>query len=454
MSFNPSALNERTLKQFVDRLAALRKTQEVPKNTSWPPKRAQLQEEVAKILGFTSWHQAIHAVRPEVKKSSATVAKDTADTASFSRYPNEPAQWTAEAFDEFLVWAVEQGASDIFVESDKPIEVLRHGQQQAAGQRTLSNDEISMMCQFLIKDTPNTGRWECVHFSHTIKVEENTHRFVGQLMEQPSARSGTSNIFLALGLSPSKPPSLSNSHFSQQVIDIIEGNNGLVVIAGKNSSDRKFLLSSVMQHRLKHKQKLNMFLFEEGLDLEYDHHHNRVVRTDISITGRQGQRMVDRLNNAMRRMATDIGVSNILDLHVCEVMMTAAMTGHRACSTIESEGCADAIGRMIRLFKPEEHRARTIDILSSLRLMIGVQMIEATNGTQIPLYETLIFNDDVVDNLIANGLDRNFMAVQIATIMKQQGTDFASEAQRLHEAGTISAQTYREVVRRSKHISD
>lgn len=63
MSFSPASLNERTLKQFVDRLLRLRKSQSCPTSAQWPPKRSQVQEEVAAVLGFASWHDAIHRVR-------------------------------------------------------------------------------------------------------------------------------------------------------------------------------------------------------------------------------------------------------------------------------------------------------------------------------------------------------------------------------------------------------
>ena len=91
MSFNPSALNERTLKQFVDRLAALRASQPLP--THWPPKRSACQEEVARMPGFASWHQAIHAVRSD--KGSLSAPTGTAIAATTGLYPEEPARWPA-----------------------------------------------------------------------------------------------------------------------------------------------------------------------------------------------------------------------------------------------------------------------------------------------------------------------------------------------------------------------
>lgn len=60
MPFNPAALTARTLKQFVSRLHRLRQSQ--PQPAQWPPKRTQIQEDVAIMLGFASWHAALRAL--------------------------------------------------------------------------------------------------------------------------------------------------------------------------------------------------------------------------------------------------------------------------------------------------------------------------------------------------------------------------------------------------------
>lgn len=54
MPFNPHELTIDTIKGFVDRLAKHLKTLPVPK--SWPPKRSELNEAMARALGFAHWH--------------------------------------------------------------------------------------------------------------------------------------------------------------------------------------------------------------------------------------------------------------------------------------------------------------------------------------------------------------------------------------------------------------
>jgi len=65
MSFNPTALTLSTVKKFIDRL------EKVQKERGLPVKRSQIQEDVAKMLGFVSYHDLFENVE---KPQSVTTA--------------------------------------------------------------------------------------------------------------------------------------------------------------------------------------------------------------------------------------------------------------------------------------------------------------------------------------------------------------------------------------------
>lgn len=77
MPFNPKALNARTLKQFVDRLLKMQQGAPVPTPDTWPPKRAHVQEQIAIALGFSSWHEAIHAVQHQDAVEAPPLTRQT-----------------------------------------------------------------------------------------------------------------------------------------------------------------------------------------------------------------------------------------------------------------------------------------------------------------------------------------------------------------------------------------
>lgn len=63
MGFNASALSATTIKTFVDRLNKRNK-----EKTTWPPKRSMVQEDIASVLGYASWHalnKALDTPKPQ-----------------------------------------------------------------------------------------------------------------------------------------------------------------------------------------------------------------------------------------------------------------------------------------------------------------------------------------------------------------------------------------------------
>lgn len=73
MSFNPRALTERTLKGFVDRWVRAQRAKPCPTPDQWPPSRAACQEDIAQLLGFATWHEAITAIRQDQNPIATTV---------------------------------------------------------------------------------------------------------------------------------------------------------------------------------------------------------------------------------------------------------------------------------------------------------------------------------------------------------------------------------------------
>lgn len=65
MGFNASALSATTIKTFVDRLNKRNK-----EKTTWPPKRSMVQEDIASVLGYASWHALNKAL--DTPKPNAT----------------------------------------------------------------------------------------------------------------------------------------------------------------------------------------------------------------------------------------------------------------------------------------------------------------------------------------------------------------------------------------------
>ena len=451
MSFNPSSLNERTLKQFVDRLSKLRKTQGAPDATQWPPKRAHLQEEIAHILGFSSWHEAIHAVRPD-NKSSGDAAKmvDAEHNTASMLYPQEPAQWNEHDVDIFLGWAADQGASDIVFELDRPIEVERYGVSQIVGRRSLNMDDMQCIFRTIGKGDVLDTNHHAVDFAYTT-TGEHKHRFRGNLISHTIGVR--SSIQISLRALPLHPPTLATLGVPTDAAEVATRcKQGLIVVAGRQEEEAHSLMSSFVQQMLQSKTKRKVFIFENPIEFEYDQIETCSSVRIIPVTGLSGQSKQMSISNALRWAPSDLIIYDPKDKEIISESVTAAMTGHRVWTGTRGEGCVDVIGRMIRQFSRDQWEMRAVDILSSIRVCIATQRLPTTRGTMLPIYETLMMDDNLLDALLDGDIDLNALMKRISDFMKEQGTDFVTAARKHRDDGVISPQTFRQVERRAKQF--
>ena len=59
-------------------------------------------------------------------------------------WPEEPDRFTEEHVDAFLMWCVQQGASDITIQSDRPVYNEIHGQMYPAVYRPLDSGDMAV----------------------------------------------------------------------------------------------------------------------------------------------------------------------------------------------------------------------------------------------------------------------------------------------------------------------
>lgn len=89
MGFNASALSANTIKTFVDRLNKRNK-----EKTTWPPKRSAVQEDIANVLGYASWHalnKALDTPKPQsIENPPASIGTWTIP----SMYHNGDIMWS------------------------------------------------------------------------------------------------------------------------------------------------------------------------------------------------------------------------------------------------------------------------------------------------------------------------------------------------------------------------
>lgn len=228
MSFQPQEMSEQTLKKFVDRLVKARKGQAAP--TIWPPKRNHCQEEIAQVLGFKNWHEAISSVQ---KAKNISLHREIDDLYWEKKISTKDDWW--QLFTNLEHFSIQS----LTIEENSPIQVLS-GRKKFFISETVSSREIKLLKEFLKDRTRLDLSQEYLNFdwvneSKRLKINQfftfnNNNKVQCYLFEV----TPSSYLPLEEMLTPSLAQEIYNPH-------------GLVLFIGEARQGKTTLLNGALQ---------------------------------------------------------------------------------------------------------------------------------------------------------------------------------------------------------------
>jgi len=376
VSFNPRALTERTLKGFVDRWVRAQRAKPCPTPDQWPPARTACQEDIAQLLGFANWHEAITAIR-QVQSGSLANTEGA----------NEPAPPYPTAIDSthdavaFLTWAYEQGMD--LLDFKVGAHISSKGRTLTA--QALSNLQHAVFQGICLPSNdqaapPQLLRPKLPPLQFQCQGIEDGHMTVHMSAHQPVFPPGFDSVpqpLMALLVAPPK--------------------QGLILMAGLSSvmpSMATFIAERYV--RMPHGHRVSHTL--PGLDLTerfgaqrclIQYHGPETLDLKVRMAMRRRPDTIDTMVLGEPRSAKDV-----------DQVITASLVGHLVYAAHPQGRVVDAVVDWVGKFPQEEQWSRIVDVLSALRLMVGGASVRLRDGTVQWIYEYLSMNDGLVDEML------------------------------------------------------
>ena len=125
--------------------------------------------------------------------------------------------------------------------------------------------------------------------------------------------------------------------------------------------------------------------------IEYLHAHKKSIVSQREVY-HDTQDYLNALRSALREAPEVILVGEMRDLETINTAVTAAETGHLILSTLHTMGAANTIDRMIDVFPSEQQQQIRVQLSMTLHAVISEQLVPATDGGIIPVFEIMIVN--------------------------------------------------------------
>lgn len=290
---------------------------------------------------------------------------------------------TEQIIPDYLSYATENHASDIFIIAGRPLSVKIDGKMSIFGERLMPDDTDRLIHQIYsmagnrnIDPFLQTGDDD---FSFSIpglsRFRVNAYRQRGSLAA----------VIRVIAFDLPNPDIL---HIPEEVMFAADFTKGMVLVTGPAGSGKSTTMACIVD-RINHSREGHIITLEDPL--EYLHRHDKCIVSQREICTDTESYLVS-LRATLRQSPDVILLGEMRDYETIQTAMTAAETGHLVLSSLHTTGAANTIGRIVDVFEPSQQRQVSIQLSMVLQAVISQQLIPDINGHNIPVFEVMRLN--------------------------------------------------------------
>ena len=290
---------------------------------------------------------------------------------------------TEQIIPDYLSYATENHASDIFIIAGRPLSVKIDGKMSIFGERLMPDDTDRLIHQIYsmagnrnIDPFLQTGDDD---FSFSIpglsRFRVNAYRQRGSLAA----------VIRVIAFDLPNPDIL---HIPEEVMSAADFTKGMVLVTGPAGSGKSTTMASIVD-RINHSREGHIITLEDPL--EYLHRHDKCIVSQREICTDTESYLVS-LRATLRQSPDVILLGEMRDYETIQTAMTAAETGHLVLSSLHTTGAANTIGRIVDVFEPSQQRQVSIQLSMVLQAVISQQLVPDINGHNIPVFEVMRLN--------------------------------------------------------------
>lgn len=360
-------------------------------------------------------------------------------------FPNEPpTYWLEDDLKNLLLWAVEQGASDIQFLPNSPVWIRQHGVWLSVTHRSVTSDETMQLIDTISRTPSASGQLKGgvdKDFAYEVPVDRfNSERFrVNASACRDGWATGASMVMRSI---PSLPPQMEELGVEQEIIDNAFPGNGLVLVTGVMGTGKSTLLASMLRYVHENEHK-HIVTYEHPIEFDLMSIENgKGPLVQVSIPEHLESFTLAPKNAA--RKAVDIAlVGESRDRETMKGMLENAEVGMAVYSTVHTKSVSATPTRIINVF-PQDMRDQIIaTLVPGLRMIIQQRLFPSPKGGRVALREFLTFDRDVRDILIKTPMHEFELTIQ--ELVEERGQSLLKDVQAKYEQNLVSDETVKEI---------
>ena len=332
-----------------------------------------------------------------------------------------------EIFNDLLRLAVESGASDVVIKSNKPGYVRMSGRLKPVDMDPISCPEAQA---FVDEHVPKVFRkkWEedgQVDFAYSA---DDIGRFRVNAFHQRGL------VSIVMRHIKSRVPSFEDlSLQTDPLLKLAQAKDGILLVCGATGSGKSSTMAAMLNWINLNLDK-HIVTIEDPIEYTFQDERSLFQQREIGLDVPSFELAI---KSVLRQNPDIILIGEMRDKETFETAISAAETGHLVFSTMHAATVAQSLTRLFEFFPPEQQLQARRQIAGSLRGFVCQKLIPSIDGNGLVPANEVLNADATVRNLILEGQFEKIQGI-LEGSADSNSFSFNKDIYRLIKAGKIS----------------
>ncbi|MGA3174792.1 MAG: type IV pilus twitching motility protein PilT [Syntrophorhabdales bacterium] len=290
---------------------------------------------------------------------------------------------------EFLIFAVNNKASDLHLSAGEPPIVRINGEMRKFETSVLSREEIHGMIYDILSDQQRKTYEEQLEIDFSFALGEYG-RFRVNVFKQ---NRGDAAVFRTI---PSVIPTFESLGLPKVFIDLCRLEKGLVLVTGPTGCGKSTTLAAMID-LINGEQKGHIITIEDPIEFLHTSKSCLVNQREL---GPHTHSFANALRSALREDPDVMLVGEMRDLETISLALTAAETGHLVFGTLHTSGAPKTIDRVVDVFPAAQQNQVRSMLAESIQGIITQALFRLKDGSgRVAAFE-IMTGSPAIRNLI------------------------------------------------------
>jgi len=270
---------------------------------------------------------------------------------------------------EFLIFAVNNKASDLHLSAGEPPHVRIHGEMRKFETPVLGREEIHNMIYDILSDQQRKIYEEQLEIDFSFSLGEYG-RFRVNVFKQ---NRGDAAVFRTI---PGTIPTFESLGLPRVLIDLCRLERGLVLVTGPTGSGKSTTLAAMVD-LINTGLKGHIITIEDPIEFVHSSKSCLINQREL---GPHTHTFANALRSALREDPDVMLIGEMRDLETISLALTAAETGHLVLGTLHTSGAPKTIDRIVDVFPGAQQNQVRSMLSESIQAIITQALFKHRDG--------------------------------------------------------------------------